>query len=138
MLRKSDDYCFRRATGATELGQLSQRKKCCNCFESNGKISYHLKGTKVFVCGFSGRNLRVFKICREEPVPGNLCLGTCEPETWSPFIVKLQHVMSYKILFGQLYQKRDAYTETLTQLLSVNFGKNMNTTINTSARLPLK
>ena len=46
--------------------------------------------------------------------------------------------MSYKRLLGQLYKKRDAYTETLTQLLSVNFEKNMNTTINTSARLPLK
>ena len=57
---------------------------------------------------------------------------------WDPFIVKLQHVMSYKRLLGQLYKKRDAYTETLTQLLSVNFEKNMNTTINTSARLPLK
>ena len=50
------------------------------------------------------------------------------------FGVKLQHVMSYKRLFGQLYQKRDPYTETLTQLLSVN----LNTTINTPARLPLK
>ena len=46
--------------------------------------------------------------------------------------------MSYKRLLGQLYQKRDAYTETLTQLLSVYFEKNMNTTIKTSARLPLK
>ena len=46
--------------------------------------------------------------------------------------------MSHKRLLGQLYQKRDAYTETLTQLCSVNFEKNMNTTINTSATLPLK
>ena len=46
--------------------------------------------------------------------------------------------MSYKRLLGQLYQKRGTYTETLTQLLSVNFEKNMNATINTSARLPLK
>ena len=57
---------------------------------------------------------------------------------WGPFIVKLEHVMSYKRLLGQLYQKRGTYTETLTQLLSVNFEKNMNATINTSARLPLK
>ena len=48
----------------------------------------------------------------------------------------LQHVMGYKRLLDQIYQKRDAYTETLIQLLSVNFEKNMNTTINT--RLPLK
>ena len=25
---------------------------------------------------------------------------------WGPFIVKLQHVMSYKTLLGQLYQKK--------------------------------
>ena len=29
--------------------------------------------------------------------------------------------MAYKRLLGQLYQKRDAYTEILTQLLSVNY-----------------
>ena len=29
------------------------------------------------------------------------------------FIVKLQPVIAYKRLLGQLYQKRDAYTETL-------------------------
>ena len=38
--------------------------------------------------------------------------------------------MAYKRLLDQFYQKRDAYTETLTQLLSVTFWKkNMNTTI---------
>ena len=31
--------------------------------------------------------------------------------------------MAYKRLLGQLYQKRGAFTETLTQLLSVNFEK---------------
>ena len=39
------------------------------------------------------------------------------------FIAKLQPVMAYKRLVGQLYQKRDAYTETLTQIVSVNFEK---------------
>ena len=39
------------------------------------------------------------------------------------FIVKLQPVITCKRLLGQLYQKRDAYTETLTQILSVNFEK---------------
>ena len=34
---------------------------------------------------------------------------------WGPFSVKLQHVMAYKRLLGQLYQKRDAYTEALIQ-----------------------
>ena len=90
------------------------------------KSHNRLKGTKVFVCGFSGRNLKFFsKFAGKSPC-------------WGPFIIKLQHVMSYKRLLGQLYQKRDAYTETLTQLCSVNFEKNMNTTINTSATLPLK
>ena len=85
------------------------------------KSPNRLKGTKVFACGFPGRNLKIFsKICR------------------GLFIVKLHHVMPYKKLLGQFYRKRDAYTETLTQLLSVSFEKNMNTTINTSARLPLK
>ena len=54
---------------------------------------------------------------------------------WSRVIVKLQHVMSCKRLLGQLYRKREADTDTLTQL---DFEKNMNTTINTSVTLPLK
>ena len=89
------------------------------------KFHNRLKGTKVFVCGCSG-NLKIFS----EFAGKSRC--------WGLFIVKLQHVMVYKRLLGQLYQKRDAYKETLTQLLSVNFEKNMNTTVNTSARLPLK
>ena len=90
------------------------------------KSHNRLKGTKIFACGFSGRNLKIFSKFAGK--------SSC----WGPFIVKLQHVMSYNRLLGQLYQKRDAYTDTLTQLLSVNFEKNKNTTINTSARLPLK
>ena len=39
------------------------------------------------------------------------------------FFVKLQHVMAYSRLLVQLYQKRNAYRETLTQLLSGNFEK---------------
>ena len=35
LLRMPDDYCF---DGASQ-GQLSQRDKYCNCFESSGKIS---------------------------------------------------------------------------------------------------
>ena len=81
---------------------------------------------KVFSCGCSRRNLKFFsKFALKSPC-------------WGPFIVKLQRVMAYKRLLGQLYHKRYAYTETLTQLLSVNIEKNMDTIINTSARLPLK
>ena len=71
------------------------------------KSHYCLKGTKVFVCGFSGRNPKIFSKFAGK----SLC--------WGPVIAKLQHVMSYKRLLGQFYQKRDAYTETL----SVNFEK---------------
>ena len=60
------------------------------------KSHNRLKGTKVFACGFPGRNLKIFsKICR------------------GLFIVKLHHVTPYKRLLGQFYRKRDAYTETL-------------------------
>ena len=41
-----------------------------------------------------------------------------------PFIVKLQPVIAYKRLLGQLFQKCDAYAETLTQVISVNSKKN--------------
>ena len=41
-----------------------------------------------------------------------------------PFIVELQPVIAYKRLLGQLFQKCDAYTETLTQVLSINSKKN--------------
>ena len=122
LLKTPDDDYFRRAV----QGQLSQREKYCNYFESSGKIWYRLKRTKVFPCGRSERNLK------------NLSKFAGKSPCWGPSIVKLQHVMAYKRSLGQLYQKRDAYTETLTQVLSVNFKKNMNTTINTSARLPLK
>ena len=71
-----------------------------------------LKGTKVFACGCSGRNLIIFF---SKFADKRMCCG--------PFLVKLQHVMAYKRLLGQLCQKRDAYTETLTHLLSVNFEK---------------
>ena len=52
---------------------------------------------------------------------------------WSPFIVKLRPVIAFKknkvkITRSNL-SKRDAYTETLTQVFSVNFEKNINTTI---------
>ena len=68
------------------------------------KSHNRLKGTKVFACGFFGSNLKIFS----EFAGKSLC--------WGPFIVKLQHATSYKRFLGQLYQKRDAHTETLTQL----------------------
>ena len=107
-------------------GNCRNERNAANVLRAMVKSHNDLNGTKVFACGCSGRNLNFFsKFAVKSP-----CCG--------PFIVKLQHVMAYKRLLGQLYQKRDSYTETLTQLLSVNFEKNMNTIINTSARLPLK
>ena len=87
-----------------------------------------LKGTKVLGCGSSGRNLKNFSRFAGK----NQC--------WGPFIVKLQAVIAcYKRLLGQLNQKRSAYTEILTQAISVNFEKkSKNTTINTSATVILK
>ena len=109
LLRMSDDYCFRRAA----QGQLSQRNRRNTATVLRAVVKSHngLKGTKVFACGCSGRNLK------------NLSKFAGKSPCWGPFIVKLQPVIAYKRLLGQLYQKRDAYTETLTQILSVNFEK---------------
>ena len=41
-----------------------------------------------------------------------------------PFIVKFQPVIAYKILLGQLYQKRNAYTDRLTST-SCKFWKKL-------------
>ena len=85
-----------------------------------------LKGTKVFACGCSGRNLK------------NLSKFVGKNPCWGPFIVKLKPVMAYKRLLGQLYQKNPAYTETLSQAFPVNFEKIMSMAIKTSTRQPLK
>ena len=115
--RMSDYYCFRRAA----QGQLSQcnRRNTATALTAVVKSHNGLKGTKVSACGYSGRN---FKLENFSKFAGkNPC--------WGPFIVKLQPVIAYKRLLGQLYQRRDAYTGTLTQVLSVNFETNLNTTI---------
>ena len=94
LLRMSNDYCFRRAA----QGKLSQRNRRNTAAVLRAVVKSHnrLKGRKVFACGCSGRNLKSFsKFARKSP--------------------------TYKRLLGQLYQKRDDYTETLTQILSVNF-----------------
>ena len=109
LLRMSDDYCFRRAA----QGQLSQCNRGNTATVLRAAVKSHngLKETKVFASGCSRRNLE------------NLSKFAGKSPCWGPFIVKLQPVIAYKRLLGQLYQKRDAYTETLTQILSVNFEK---------------
>ena len=115
LLRMSNDYCFRRAAQK----QLSQCNRRITATVLRAVVKSHngLKGTKVFACGCSGRNLK------------NLSKFAGKSPCWGPFIVKLQPVIAYKRLLGQLYQRRDAYTGTLTQVLSVNFETNLNMTI---------
>ena len=54
----SDDYCFRRAV----QGQLSQCNGRNTAIILRAVVKSHkgLKGTKVFACGCSGRNLKNF------------------------------------------------------------------------------
>ena len=75
----------------------------------------------MFACGCSGRNLnlnlnlKLLKICSEEPVLESLY---CKVAACKQLIKKPK-----ERLLGQLYQKRDAYTQTFTQVLSINFEK---------------
>ena len=58
-----------------------------------------VKGTELFACGSSGRNLENFSRFAGK----NPC--------WGPFIVTLQAVVAcYKRLLGQLYQKKGTPT----------------------------
>ena len=105
LLRMSDGYCFRRAV----QGQSSQRdRRIATVLRAVVKYHNCLNGTNVIACGCSRRNLTKF---------------AGKSACWGTFVVKLQSVIAYKRLLGQLYQKRDANTETLTQILSVNFEK---------------
>ena len=106
LLRMSSDFCFRRAA----QGKLSQRNRRNTATVLRAMVKSHncLKGTKVFACKSSGKNLKIFsKSAGKSP----------------SFIVNLQPVIAYNRLLGQLYQERDTYTETLTQILSVNFER---------------
>ena len=57
-LRMSNDYYFRRPA----QGQLSQRNRRNTATVLRAMVKSHnrLKGTNVFVCGSSGRNLKSF------------------------------------------------------------------------------
>ena len=109
LLRMSDGYCFRRAV----QGQPSQRDRgnIATVLRAVVKSHNRLNGTKVIACGCSRRNLKKFSKFAGK--------SAC----WGTFVVELQRLIAYKRLLGQLYQKREANTETLTQLLSVNFEK---------------
>ena len=103
------DYYFRRAA-QRQLSQCNSRNTA-TVLRAVVKSHNGLKGTKVFACGCSGRNLK------------NLSKFAGKSPCWDPFIVKLQPVIAYKRFLGQLYQKRNAYTETLSQALPVNLEK---------------
>ena len=71
LLRMSNDYCFRRAA----QGKLSQRNKRNTATVLRAVVKSHncLKGTKVFACGCSGRNLKSFsKFAGKSPCWGLL------------------------------------------------------------------
>ena len=106
----SDDYCFRRAAQR----QLSQCNRRNTATVLRAVVESHngLKGTKVFACGCSRRNLK------------NLSKFAGKSPCWGPLIVKLQPVIAFKRLLGQLYQKRDSYTQIPSKALPVNFENN--------------
>ena len=64
--------------------------------------------------------MRVGVLEKSSKISQNLQGRTC---VGGPLIVKLQPAIAYKRLHGQLYQKCDAYMETLTQAISVNSKK---------------
>ena len=71
LLRMSDDYCFRRAAQR----QLSQRNRRNTATVLRAVVKSHigLKGTKVFACGCSGKNLKNFsKFAGKSPYWGLL------------------------------------------------------------------
>ena len=70
LLRMSNDYCFRRAAQK----QLSQCNRRITATVLRAVVKSHngLKGTKVFACGCSGRNLKnLSKFAGEQPVLGS-------------------------------------------------------------------
>ena len=124
--RMPNDCCF-RWDAQVQLPQCNSRN-IVTVLRTVVKSHKGLKGTKVFACRCFGRNLKNFsKFAGKSP-------------WWSPFIVKLRPVIAFKKNVVKItrsnWSKRDAYTETLTQVFSVNFEKNYEHDY--SARLPLK
>ena len=71
LLRMSNYYCFRRAA----QGKLSQfnSRNAATVLRAVVKSNNRLKGTKVFACGCSGRNLKSFsKFAGKSPCWGLL------------------------------------------------------------------
>ena len=91
LLRMSDDYCFHRAAQR----QLSQcnRRNTATVLRAVVKSHNGLKGRNVFTYECSGRNLK------------NLLKYAGKSPCWGLFMVKVQPVIAYKRLLGQLYQK---------------------------------
>ena len=111
LFRMPNDCCFRWAP----QGQQCNRRNIVTVLRTVVKSHKGLEGTKVFGCGCFGRNLKNFsKFAGKSPC-------------WSHFIVKLWPVIALKKnkITRSTLSKRDAYTETLTELLTVNFEKKL-------------
>ena len=102
-------------------GKLSQCNRRNTAIILRALVKSHngLEGTKVFACGCSGEISIIY-----QSLQGRARAG----------VLLFQPVIAYKRLLGQLYQKRNAYTETFSQALPVNFEKNYEH----GQRLPLK
>ena len=87
-----NDYCFRRAV----QGKLSKRNRRNTASVLRAVVKSH-------------NSLKVGVLEEISKVFQNL-----QRSVLGSFIVKWQPVLAYKRLLDQLYQKRDAYTETLT------------------------
>ena len=109
----SNDCCFRRDA----QGQLLQcnRRNTVTVLKTLVKSPKGLNGTKVFACGCFRRNLK------------NFSKSEGKSPCWSPFTVKLRPVIAFKKnkvkITRSTLSKRDPYTETFTQVLTVNFEK---------------
>ena len=106
----SVDYCFRKAA-QKQLSRCNKRN-ITSVLKALVKSHNGLKGKKSICLWVFWKNLK------------NLSKFTGKSPCWDPLIVKLQPVIAYERFLGQLYQKRNAYTETLSQALPVNFQKN--------------
>ena len=98
----SDDYCFRRAV----KGQLSQckRRNTATVLRTVVKSHKGLKGTKVFACACSGRNLK------------NFSNFTGKTPCWSNVVAleTLTQKVKLKVAQSTLSKKRRLYRDSYT------------------------
>ena len=111
--RISNYYCFHRAS----QGQLSQCYRRNHVLKAVVKFHKGVKGIKVFAFWvFCNKSQNFIKINRKEPL---LWSFYCRAVAWN----SLSKNQSKGYSEGN-FIKRDAYTETLTQVFSCTFWKN--------------